>query len=90
MAEKEIEAIGFDHNSINYVIKVFQVGFKYIVEPYLNGRKASIYSYSVEVDSTNREDWENLHGSKLPYARLIEIVKTDIQESNGMKKEIVS
>jgi len=88
MAEKEITAIGFDHDGKNYVIKVIQVGNKYIVEPYLNGIVANYYLYSVEVDSTNIKDWENLYGNNPPYVRLIEIVKQDIQEGNGVRKDI--
>jgi hypothetical protein len=52
--------------------------------------EASIYSYSVEVDSTNRKDWENHYGTNLPYVQLIEIAKIDIQEGNGLEREIVS
>jgi hypothetical protein len=53
MAEKLIEAIGFDHNGKNYVIKVIQVGNKYTVIPYFNGMEASYYSYSVVLEKAH-------------------------------------
>ena len=88
MVEKEITAIDFDHNGKNYMIKVIQIGNKYIVKPYLNGMEASYYSYSIEVDSINIDTWENLYGNEPPYVKLIEIVKLDIMAGNGLKREI--
>jgi len=88
MSGKEITAIGFDYGGKNYVIKVIQVGNKYIVKPYHNGRVASHYSYSVEMDSINIDTWENLYGNKPPYVRLIEIAELDIQEGYGVRKDI--
>ena len=85
MTENVIETSGFDHNGKHYVIKVFQIGNKYIVEPYLNDRAASHYSYSVEVD--NMDNWEFHHGNKPPYVRLVEIAELDIKEGNGLKKD---
>ena len=88
MAENEITAIGFDHNGKHYVIKVIQVGNKYIVKPYLNGMEASYYSYSVEVDNIYIDTWKNFYGNKPPYVRLIEIAELDIQEGYGVRKDI--
>ena len=85
MSKMEIVTRGFDHNDKHYVIKVSQVGNKYIVIPYLNDRVASHYSYSVEVD--NMDDWEFHHGDKPPYVRLLEIAELDIKEGNGLKKD---
>jgi hypothetical protein len=85
MSEKEIESFGFDHNGKHYVIKVFQVGNKYIVKPYLNDMEASHYSYSVEVD--DMAAWENLYGSKPPYVRLVETTELDIKEGFGVRKD---
>jgi len=81
---EEKEALGFDHNGKHYVIKVFQVGNKYTVEPFLNDMPASYYSYSVEVDDI--DTWKNLYGSKPPYVRLVEIVELDIKEGHGLRK----
>jgi len=88
MAEKIIEANGFDHNGKHYVIKVIQDRNKYTVKPYLEGMEASIYSYSIEVDSIIIDTWENLYGNNPPYVRLIEIAKLDIKEGYGVRKDI--
>jgi len=37
MEKTDIASFGFDHNGKHYEIKVFQIGNKYIVVPYLNG-----------------------------------------------------
>jgi hypothetical protein len=84
MSKKEIAAFGFDHNGKHYMIKVFQVGNKYIVKPYLNDMEASHYSYSVKVD--DMAAWKSLYDSKLPYVRLVEIAELDLKEGNGLRK----
>jgi len=85
MSKMEIVTRGFDHNDKHYVIKVFQVGNKYIAVPYLNGRVAIPYPYSVEVGNT--DDWVFNYGNKPPCVRLLEIVALDIKEGNGLKKD---
>jgi hypothetical protein len=84
MSEKEIASFGFDHNRKHYMIKVFQIGNKYIVKPYLNDMEASHYSYSIEVDDIAA--WENLYRGKPPYVRLVEIAELDLKEGNGLRK----
>jgi len=84
MKEKEIATFGFDHNDKHYVIKVFQVGFEYIVKPYLNNKEASHFSYFAR--ENNILDWKNFYGSKPPYIRQVEIAKLDIMEGNGLRK----
>jgi hypothetical protein len=84
MEKTNIKNHGVDHNGKHYVIKVFQVGNKYIVEPYLNDKAASHYSYSVEAD--NIDNWKFNYGDMPPYVRLVEIVEHDIKEGNGLKK----
>jgi hypothetical protein len=84
MGKRELTSYGFDHEGKTYVIKVFQVGRKYIVKPYFNNKAANCYSYSVEVE--NMDDWKNLYGDKPPYLRLLEIVKLDIKAGFGTKK----
>ena len=86
MSKKEIVTRGLDHNGKHYVIKVSQIGNKYIVEPYLNGKVASHYSYYVKVD--NIVDWKINYGDIPPYVRLVEIAEHDIKEGNGLKKNI--
>ena len=85
MEKTDIASFGFDHNGKHYEIKVFQIGNKYIVVPYLNGGVASHYSYSVKVD--NIDDWKFNYGDMPPYVRLVEIVKLDIKEGYGLKKD---
>ena len=85
MSENAIETFGFDHNEKHYVIKVFQVGFEYIVKPYRNNMEASYYSYSAKVG--NVKDWEYLYGNKPPYVRLVELAELDIKEGYGLRKD---
>jgi hypothetical protein len=85
MEKKVIDNISFDHNGKHYVIKVSQVGNKYIAEPYLNGMVASPYPYSIVVD--NMDNWVFHYGNKPPCVRLLEIVELAIKEGFGRKKD---
>jgi len=88
MQEKEIKSENFEHSGKNYVIKVFQVGNKYIVRSFLNGMAANICSYSVELDCLVTDNWEYNFGSQLPYEPLIRFAKEDIKNGNGIKRNI--
>jgi len=84
MLEKELVSYGFDHEGRNYVIKIFQVGRKFVVKPYLNNMAANCITYSVEVK--NMDDWQYHYGDKPPYARLLEMVEDDIKAGFGIKR----
>jgi len=89
MAIQQIKAIGFVHNGKKYVFKVFQFGNNLIVEPYLNGKPANCYSYSVRLDITNSKDWEYHYGNNPPFTELIRIAKDDIRKGYGIRKPIM-
>jgi hypothetical protein len=84
MEENKVMSHSFDHGGKTYVIKIFQVGLKYVAKPFCNNKAASCYSYSVEVE--NMDDWQNLYGDKPSYLRLMEIVELDIKAGFGVSK----
>ena len=84
MKKKLIETFGFDHNSKHYVIKVFQVGFRYIVKSYFNNKEANSYTYFVRVDEM--EDWKYLYGNKPHYIQMVKIAMDDIKNGFGIKR----
>ena len=86
MKKKIIETFGFDHNGKHYVIKVFQVGFKYIVKSYFNNKEANSYFYSARMDEIEMGDWKYKHGNKPPFIRMVEIAVDDIMNGFGIRR----
>jgi hypothetical protein len=84
MTGNQVTSYCLDHEGKTYVIKVFQVGHKYVAKPYCNNKAASCYPYLIEVE--NMDVWKNLYGDKPPYLRLIEIVELDIKAGFGIIK----
>jgi hypothetical protein len=89
MSIKLIKAVGFAHNSKNYVIKVFQVGNNLIARAYLNGMPANCCSYSVKMDSIIMGSWVYYFGNVPPYVQLIKYAIADIRSGNGIRKDII-
>ena len=85
MKKNLIETIGFYHNGKHYMIKVFQVGFKYTVKSYLNNKEANSYTYSVRVGEVEMKDWKFQHGNKSPFIHMVEIAMDDIKNGFGIK-----
>jgi len=84
MTEKEIDSYDFAHDGKTYVIKVFHIGNKFVVKPYLNNMELGCYEYSADV--WNMHGWKSHYGDKLPHVRLKEIAERSIMEGFGVRK----
>jgi hypothetical protein len=82
---QQLEVTKFPYNGKTYEIKVFHGENGFIVQAFLNGRRANGYSYSVDYDTNFKFEWDNGYEA---FSHLIEVAKADIK--SGMWEKFVA